>query len=345
MTGKENLIRTIENRDPKYLPIYIEFAAEALYERDAAKEARIKELQAQVPPDVLMLHPEPGFVSPPVKTGEVTRWVDHWGTGWSDDGHGAKTDMYPLERGYDALDGFAFPDPNKPGLFDKADARLADREGRYVIGPVWFTLFERLWMLRGFDNMLIDPLVEPEAFETLRDRIVDYNLAMIDHWTARGVDGIYFSDDWGSQSGLLIDPDEWRKHYKPSYARMFQRIREGGAHVWMHLCGNIVAILPDLIEIGLNVLNPIQPRAINVEALGRDFGGKVCFFGGADVQGTLVYGTPADVKEQAAFLVRHLHTPRGGYLASTSHGFMPETPMDNVIALYEAFIELREKCG
>lgn len=74
-----------------------------------------------------------------------------------------------------------------------------------------------------------------------------------------------------------MNPDHWRRFYKPSYERMFGRVRSGGAHVWMHLCGNVTAILPDLIDIGLNVLNPVQPQAMDVGHLSREFGGKVCF--------------------------------------------------------------------
>ncbi|HOE66335.1 MAG TPA: uroporphyrinogen decarboxylase family protein [Candidatus Hydrogenedentes bacterium] len=338
MTGKENYTRAIECKGPAYLPILIGVALPYMYEQDKRKAARIEELLAKIPDDHLNLYPEFGFVSAPEKKGEVTHWADHWGTGWSDDGHGAKTDIYPLERGYDALQDYAFPDPYVAD-FSAADAKLADRKDRYVFGSVWFTLFERLWMLRGFDNMLIDPLVEPENFAALRDRVLEFDLAMVDQWLTRGVDGIFFSDDWGSQQCLLVDPDEWRRHYKPSYERLFRRVREGGAHVWMHLCGNIVAILPDLIDLGLNVLNPIQPRAMDIHHLAREFGGHVCFFGGADVQGTLVYGTPEDVKREAHELVKTLGAFNGGYIASTSHGMMPETPLDNVIAMLEAFTE------
>jgi hypothetical protein len=126
-----------------------------------------------------------------------------------------------LESGYEALGSYRFPDPHAPDRFARIDRELERRGERYVLGWVWFTLFERLWMLRGFDN----------------------------------------------------------------------RVRQGGAHVWMHLCGNIMPILPDLIEIGLHVLNPIQPQAMNVEILSREFGGQVCFYGGVDVQGTMVRGT------------------------------------------------------
>ncbi|MBN1863475.1 MAG: hypothetical protein JW808_01100, partial [Victivallales bacterium] len=296
-------------------------------------------LSARFPDDMLgWVSPEDFGESQGTRDG-VRRWKDQWGTGWEDDGHGAKTEYYPLESGYEALARYPFPDPQRAARFAAADERLKQRGDRYVQAVVWLTLFERLWMLRGFDNMLMDPYTDEANFSRLRDRVVDYNLAIIDQWTARGVDAVFFSDDWGCQRSLLMNPDDWRRFYRPAYRRMFERVRSGGAHVWMHLCGNITSILPDLIDIGLNVLNPVQPQAMDVRQLSQEFGGKVCFYGGVDVQGTLVRGTPEDVKREVRELITLFGKFDGGYIGGTSHTVMPETPLNNVIAMFEAFLE------
>lgn len=269
----------------------------------------------------------------------MLRWVDEWGTGWVDQGHGARPEIFPLADGYDDLADFHLPDPSLAGRFDAADRLLETRGDRYVQAAVWFTLFERLWMLRGYENMLVDAYLEPVDFARLRDQVLEYDLAIIDQWIARGVDAVFFSDDWGTQRGLLINPADWRKFYKPAYIRMFERVRSGGAHVWMHSCGDVLPILPDLIDIGLNVLNPVQPQAMDVHVLSREFGGKLCFNGGVDVQGTLIHADAAGVKREVAELVELFGRYNGGYIGGTSHTIMPETPLDNVIALYEAFLE------
>lgn len=339
MTGIENYKRSIEFKSPAYLPCNVGVNLDWLYDRDEARHEQIRELTAQFPDDMLGGGNPTRNATEPVCRDSVTRWTDEWQTGWEDDGHGAKTESYPLDQGYDVLAGYTFPDPYLEGRFADADNRLNNRGERYVQASVWFTLFERLWMLRGFENMLMDPYVNEHDFYLLRDRIVEYNLAIIDQWLERGVHGVFFSDDWGSQKGLLMNPDDWRRFYKSSYERMFDRVRSGGAHVWMHLCGNVTAILPDLVDIGLNVLNPVQPQAMDVRELSREFGGKLCFNGGVDVQGTLIHGSTEDVKQEVHQLIDLFGSFNGGYIGGTSHSTMPETPLNNIIAMCEAFLE------
>lgn len=340
ISGIENFKRVIEFRGPEYLPCTINVNLDWLHDKEAHKLERVCELQNRFPKDILGELDVARTAEREVQ-GKISRWKDEWGTGWEDNGHGARTEAYPLSQGYELLAGYVFPDPHLAGRFNDVDEQLKGRESRYVLAAVWFTLFERLWMLRGFENMLVDPYTHEREFCRLRDHIVEYNLAIIDEWLERGINAVFFSDDWGSQSGLLMNPDDWRRFYKPSYKRMFERVRSGRAHVWMHLCGDITAILPDLIEIGLNVLNPIQPQAMDVRRLSREFGGKVCFNGGVDVQGTLIRGTPDDVRREVLELVDLFGRFNGGYIGGTSHSVMPETPLDNVIAMYDAFLECR----
>ena len=337
ISGVDNYRKAIEFRGPEYLPCTLGVALDWLVEQDEAKRERIRELQSCFPQDLLG-GLNVAQTTPPEIQEKVSRWKDEWDTGWGDDGRGAKPETYPLLEGYDALDRYRWPDPHLPGRFESVEGVLQERSDRYVQAWVWFTLFERLWMLRGFENMLMDPYVQEREFCLLRDQIVEYNLAIIDQWLERKVNAVFFSDDWGSQQSLLMNPHDWRKFYKPSYARMFDRIRSGGAHVWMHLCGNVTAILPDLIDIGLNVLNPVQPQAMDLQQLAREYGGKVCFNGGVDVQGTLIHGSTEEVKQEVHQLIDGFGRFNGGYIGGASHSIMPETPLDNVLAMYEAHL-------
>jgi hypothetical protein len=154
MSGKENYARAIRFEGPTYLPCTLGVDLEWLYDQDQAKQQRIRELQARFPNDLLGGLNVARNAAEPQTPGGVTRWTDEWGTGWEDDGHGAKTERYPLLAGYGALDGYTFPDPHLEGRFEAADGILKERNDRYARASVWFTLFERLWMLRGFENLL-----------------------------------------------------------------------------------------------------------------------------------------------------------------------------------------------
>jgi len=342
MNGKERMSRTIDFQSPDFLPSIIEVNRNFLYDQDEEKWKVINDLYVQIGSDETSMwcwKDERKVIDGIVHT------CDEWKTRWIDDGHGAITTYHPMENGYEDIDKAVFPDAADASRFLEADQALANRNGKYMIGRVWFTQFERMWMLRGFTNLLMDPYDEETAdgFMNLKQRVLDVNLAMIDQWLARDVDGIFFSDDWGTQRGLLINPDEWRRLYKDAYAQMFDKVRKVGKHVWMHLCGNITSILPDLIELGLNVLNPVQPQAMDVDQLSRDYKGKVCFYGGVDVQGTMIRATPQEVKKELKHLIDIFGSREGGYIISTSHTIMPETPLDNVIALLEGILEYRTR--
>ena len=337
-TGKETFRKAIEFQAPDYLPGTIEVDFNFLRDKNAEKLSAIKRLLDAAPNDMVCCS---CWMDQSEARDGVVYKRDEWNVLWQDDGHGMITTYHPMEEGYEHIGRVHFPDTNDTRRFIRADKQFGEIPGRYKLATVWFTLFERLWMLRGFNNMLMDPYLNESDFMALKERILDINLAMIDQWTARHVDGVFFSDDWGSQKSLLMNPDDWRKYYKDDYRRMFDRVHKGNAHVWMHLCGNITPILPDLIDIGLNVLNPVQPQAMDMEKLAREFGGHLCFNGGVDVQGTMINGSTNDVKNEFRRLVDLFGKYRGGYIAGTSHSIMPETPLDNIIALLEAVNEYR----
>ena len=282
------------------------------------------------------VRPTPTSFPEPYRALGASEWVDEWGVIWTNRDF-PRVSGHPLEAGWDLFPGYKLPDPHAAGRYDSAREVIARYPDRYRLGYVWFTFFERLWFLRGFNNMLMDTYDYPEEFTQLQNRIVEFNVASIEEQLRLGIDGIFFSDDWGSQDDLLIRPDDWRKWYKPQYKRMFDAVHAGGARVWMHLCGNVTAIIPDLIEVGLDVLNPIQAQAMDIDALAAQFGGRLCFYGGADVQHTLPHGTAADVEDEVRHLIHIFGRYSGGYIGSTSHTILPDTPPENIVALFRAF--------
>jgi uroporphyrinogen-III decarboxylase len=178
-------------------------------------------------------------------------------------------------------------------------------------------LFERLHSLRGFSNTLMDLALEDSRFETLADRVVEYDLAII-HNIARRFPGqihaMNFTDDWGTEQRTIISPRLWDSFFKPRYEQLFEAIHQAGWFVWMHSCGQISDIVEGLIEIGVDVLNLQQPRVFGLEQFGQRFGGKVAFETLCDIQHTLPFKGKEDIEKEAGLLIEHWSTPQGGFI-------------------------------
>jgi uroporphyrinogen decarboxylase len=250
---------------------------------------------------------------------------------------------YPLAEDHRLFDTYAFPDPRREGRFDQARA-LADRwRGKaFIFGKLGMALFERAWSIRGMTELLMDMVIRPEFVEDLLDHILhEWNLPIVDQQLEIGVDGFYFADDWGSKTGMIFSPAMWRRFIKPRLHVLYQRCHDAGVYVGQHSDGRIQPIFPDLVEIGLDIFNPLEPSAMDPLEMKRRFGDQVTFYGGVDVERTLPFGTPeevrAEVRERAATLGQG-----GGYILQTSHHILWDTPLENVIAYVE---EVRALAG
>ena len=191
-------------------------------------------------------------------------------------------------------------------------------------------------------ELLEDMALRPEFVEDLLDRILyEWDLPIIEQQLAIGVDGFYFSDDWGSTTGMIFSPGMWRQFIKPRLAIIYDKCHEAGVYVGQHSDGVIQPIFPDLVEIGLDVFNPLEPAVMDPIDMKKKYGDQVTFFGGIDVERTLPFGTPeqvrAEVRERAATLGQG-----GGYILQTSHHILWDTPIENVIAYVE---EIRALAG
>ena len=183
----------------------------------------------------------------------------------------------------------------------------------------------------------MDLLDKPVWVEELLDRITGIQVALARRYVAAGVDGGYFGDDYGAQRGMLFSPTLWRQMFKPRLARMFTVFRDSGLPVILHSDGDIRAILPDLVDIGLTMLNPVQPEVLEHAWLEREFGRHISFYGGVSTQGVLPRGTAAQVREATAACARTLAPHRTGLLLGPSHRMQTDIPVHNVEAMLEAF--------
>jgi uroporphyrinogen decarboxylase len=262
---------------------------------------------------------------------------DWWGAGHDTSEEGYFIRLSPLANSKD-LDAFAWPDPFQPDLLEGAKRTIEKYGQEYFIAPnLGFALFERAWSLRGLEQFLMDMALDSEFANELLERITEIQLALIRRYLELGVDGAYFGDDYGAQKGLIMSPASWRGLFKPRLRRMFAPFRERGLPVIMHSDGQIQKIIPDLVEIGLTALNPVQPEVLEHAWLRENFGGKLAFYGGISTQTVLPGGSPEQVR-QAVRACREQLAPQGsGLLLAPSHRMMTDIPMENVEAMIEEF--------
>jgi len=304
--------------------------------------AQLRSLLARCPGDMAacFAYPPPLGWEPPEDLpvwgldGNFSDGIDEWGAKWK----GVYLTHHPLED-WAGADSYRFPDPLAPGRLRVAEDLVSRHGRRYLLWFFGYSLFERLWILRGFENLLTDPYIHEKEFLKLRDRVTEFNLELIESFLVLPFDGVMVGDDLGSQTSLFMDPEMWRKYYKVGYEKMFDLIHSKGRDVWMHADGNIMSILPDLIEIGLDVTNPVQPSAMDVDVLSARFKGRVAFFGGIDVQQTFQHGTPDEVSREIEDLLGKLGGPEGGFIPSPTNAILPDIPLENFVAALQVLLE------
>jgi hypothetical protein len=306
--SREIVRRAIEFEHPPRLPFFL----------GAAWSSKLREVTKDFPNDVCdtweMDRQEAGWFF------DNANAMDDWGCQW------ARTDKAvnmgqvvhgALEDGWGLLDSFRPPDPRNPFYFARIEDGIKDAGDRYVVITSHFNLFERFHMLRGFNNSLVDFYTERENTHRLLDMILEYKIAHLDEAARRfgdRVNGVFLTDDWGTQNSTFISPDLFRELFLGRYGRLYDAVHSHGWHVIQHSCGRINDFVPFFIEAGVDVMNMLQPRAYGIEALGDRFAGKVCFLTTVDIQATLPGENPGEVVQEARDLVKHWSRPSGGLI-------------------------------
>ena len=267
---------------------------------------------------------------------------DEWGCGWSrsDVKNMGLVNEHPL-LDWSQLDSYRWPDPDRPANFEGMEKRLENPQDKYLTTGIFMLLFERMHALHGFENTLTDLYLEREKVEMLADRIVAFDLAMIKNISSRFpgmIHGFEFTDDWGTELQLMINPNLWRDFFKPRYKKLFDACHEAGWHVWMHSCGKVNAIIGELIDIGLNVINLQQPTILGIEEVGRQYAGKICFLSLCDIQKTLPFKDAEAIEEEAKLLINCWGTSQGGFiLGDYGDGEAISVPLWKKQVMFDAF--------
>ena len=239
-----------------------------------------------------------------------------------------------------SFEGYTFPDMGQVfplGWEEEAWRYIRAHPDHFLVGGFGFGLFERTWTLRGFNDSLMDAIADPCFYDELVERIAVHQMAIIERLLCLPVDGIMFSDDWGYQRGVILGPERWRRFIKPRLARQYQRVHRSGKYTVSHCCGSVADIMPDLIDIGLDVLESVQPEAMDPYELKRRYGREITFWGGLGSQSTIPFGTPEEIRQEVDRLCREMGRG-GGYILGPAKALQPETPTENAAAVVESFL-------
>jgi uroporphyrinogen decarboxylase len=239
-----------------------------------------------------------------------------------------------------AVAAYNAPDISRPGLFDEMRRDLREQSGPFLVIPAAYCgIYERGYGLMGFLEFMTAMAASPRVIHDLLDKITDYKLKFAEKVVEMGFKVAHHGDDLGTQEGTLFSKKMFREFLLPRLRRAWQPYNDAGIPIIMHSCGCITDFLPDLIDIGLRVLEPVQP-CMDLAYIKREFGKDLVFWGGIDTQTVLPFGTPEQVRHLARRTIRTLGAG-GGHIIAPSQEIMNDVPIENVKALVETIIEER----
>ena len=332
--NREEVKKVIEGRGAaRRIPMAIHLWINS--ETFLGREALYQELLDQYPCDIITIPLNTPKVFDPPEDDPSYRWLNFdnpFPEGTALDAVSALDDWSKLEEVLGD-----FPNPDYPGLIPKTPLPA---DGIYRVGLWWYWLFERLWSIRGMENALCDFYENGDDIHRFFRALTDFYKAII----SRGrnelhLDGIWTSDDIGMQTGPFFSPVIFKEFFKPYYKELISHTHNLGMHFWLHACGNIKPFMPDLIEIGLDVLHPIQKYTMDEREIAKEFGKDLCIWAGMDVQRIIPYGNPEDVRNEVRFLFDTYHRKQGRLILTAGNRMTADTPYENLQAfLNEALI-------
>ncbi|MDW7712120.1 MAG: uroporphyrinogen decarboxylase family protein [Deferrisomatales bacterium] len=369
MTSKERVLAALNHQEPDRVPLdlggWVTTISVVTYNRlltllGIEREREVFDwLRQNVAPeedvlewlgvDTRYVHPgsPKSWTFAPEETEQGLYVTDEWGCGFLKPLSSLYYNLVhsPLERaGLGDLDAHPWPDPRDPGYVDGvgARARALHDEGRYaVVGNFgWESWFERAWKLRGMERFYMDMVRNRDLVHALLDKTVNLHLEFLDHVLSvcgPYLDVVIQGGDLAGQKTTLMSPKDYREFIKPRQARVVEFLRKRtSAKIFWHSCGAVSSLVPDFIEVGIDILNPVQVRAHNMDAesLKERFGKDMVFWGGIDSQHLLPTGTVEEVDGEVRRVVRALG-PGGGLVLCAVHNIQADVPPENVLALYD----------
>jgi len=340
MTPRQRVHAALRREPVDRVPVFMWFHPDTARRLAELLEVRVEQVGEAMGNDVLQSWVNNNYAMEGIvheRDGEGHR--DPWGIRWEKRGAFNQPVEFPLAAASEsAILGYRFPTDHVEFLLGRMSP-LRCRAGDYFLGcDVSPCAFEMYWRLRGLEEALVDIAARPQLARTMLERCAGFALMLAERACRElPLDWLWTGDDVAGQAGMILSPETWRALIKPLLADVFAVGKQAGLWVAFHCCGALRPIIPDLIEIGLDVLNPVQAGCPGMEPreLKREFGERLSFMGGVDTQGLLPFGSEADVRRAISELIQTMTEGGGGYILAASHTIPPETPERNIFAMYE----------
>lgn len=355
MEKRERFLTAIQNRQPDRVPILASLTpqmalklSDALHipatEEDSFLSTRISnvEILNHLGNDAVCVG---ALRETPTRTLDNGRMLDEFGIQYQTVGLYNEAVVRPLAgvESVEEVEAYRFPDPLAASRFTLAEENIARYSKDYaIVGDLEATVFELAWNLVGLEDFLMGLYTQEAHIEAILEGCMNFNIRIAEKLVDMGCDMIWLGDDVGTQNNLMISPQIYRRSLKPRLKKVIEAIKSKNSRVKVayHSCGAITGLIPDLIETGIDVLNPIQPMATGMDLgrLKKEYGKEIAFFGGVDVQGVLPNGTVEDVRNEVKLRISQAGE-NGGYILAPAHNIQPDTSVENVVAMYEAVLE------
>jgi uroporphyrinogen decarboxylase len=265
-----------------------------------------------------------------------SEYRDEWNCTWKTtdaDEVGANCVEHPYPSVEEALKA-SIPDPGLGKRLDPIRTMREEHPGEFLWVQHWLGPWEVCRALVGTEEFLVALYNEPVPLGRLVGRVFEHFRALIANICTLDVDLVGIGDDWGIERSLLIDPAVWVKVFKPLYRSIFEEINRAGKISLFHCCGNAEALYPHMIDIGVDVLHPLQPGPVDVDRVGREYRGKVSFWGALDTRQLLERGTPQQVAREVEHIIKALGTPDGGLVVGAATSVHTGTPIENIETMF-----------
>ena len=336
VTPRERVLTALAHKQPDVTPWQIDLTIDARnqtaeYLGDPDFEAKIGNHLAGVE-DGYFVEVRPDF------------WQDQFGIVWNRTIDKDIGNVHEFLLKESDLAGYRFPEPDLERNSRRYERLVAEHPDDFRMGGVGFSMFERAWTLRGMENLLADMILHPQFVDDLLDKILEYNLKVIDHFVQYDVDCIRFGDDWGQQNGLIMGPRHWRRFIKPRVKAMYERVKAAGKYVMQHSCGAVQELFPELIDMGLDIFNTFQPEVMDVEFCKREYGRHLTFYGGISTQQVLPRVGPEEVRSTVRRMMRTIGAD-GGYIVAPTHAIPRDVPPENIVAFIQVLRNQRPRAS